>query len=105
MINANLPVMSSMAHDEATKMMVTSYPGASTQDSCDGELTDEIAQALEATGYLRLCGVRIQAQDGVVVLHGQVPSHYLKQIAQSAAMAVAGVRQLQNEIAVTRVYP
>jgi osmotically-inducible protein OsmY len=37
---------------------------------------------------------------GAVVLQGQVPTYYHKQLAQSVALSVAGVTSLENQITV-----
>ena len=39
-------------------------------------------------------------QDGTLVLQGQVPTYYLKQIAQTAVAAIPGVEQVDNRIQV-----
>ena len=51
-----------------------------------------------ASGYLALRGVSCTANDGVAYLHGCLPSHYLKQLAQEIAAAVGGVRLVVNKI-------
>ena len=42
--------------------------------------------------------VSCSANDGVAYLHGCLPSHYLKQLAQEIAAAVGGVRLVVNKI-------
>ena len=51
-----------------------------------------------ASGYLALRDVSCSANDGVAYLHGCLPSHYLKQLAQEIAAAVGGVRLVVNKI-------
>jgi osmotically-inducible protein OsmY len=62
------------------------------------------AQETEArfrrSGYLALRDVTCVARDGVVHLHGCLPSYYLKQVAQSIASAIDGVLSVSNHIEV-----
>jgi osmotically-inducible protein OsmY len=53
-----------------------------------------------ASGYLSLRDVTCTVSDGVASLHGSLPSHYLKQLAQEIAATVEGVRLVVNKIAV-----
>jgi osmotically-inducible protein OsmY len=65
------------------------------------QLCEDIHRALLATGQMWLRDVVIAANaDGRVILQGRVPSYYLKQMAQSVALAVVGVKSLENQIAV-----
>lgn len=66
-------------------------------------LADELRDALRATGYFVSvpCDVTVHVSpEGNVSLCGIVPSYYLKQKAQVAAMSVDGVRLLQNDLVV-----
>jgi len=63
-------------------------------------LAERIEGAVRATGYWALRGITVTIDAGVVILTGQVPSYYLKQVAQAAALAVVGVHPVRNEIAV-----
>lgn len=76
--------------------MVLRTPTSS--DNCD--LKDRVELALSRTGYQALRKVTVQACRGSVSLHGQVPSWYLKQVAQEHAMSVDGVERLTNDIQV-----
>lgn len=64
------------------------------------ELCDQIRQALRTTGYHSLRLLRVETASGCVALSGRVSSYYLKQMAQSAAMSVAGARRVVNEVEV-----
>ena len=50
--------------------------------------------------YLTLRRVSCECADGVLTLHGRVPSYYLKQLAQEAVAEVPGVREIVNAIEV-----
>jgi osmotically-inducible protein OsmY len=64
------------------------------------ELANEVSQQFLGSGHLRLRTVKIAEDHGSVVLSGQVPSFYLKQLAQSIAVTVPGVGAIQNELTV-----
>ena len=60
----------------------------------------ETEACLRRSGYLALRALTCEARDGVVRLHGRLPTYYLKQVAQSVASGVAGVRRVVNHIEV-----
>lgn len=57
-------------------------------------------QALAATPYAWLQRVEVVADGGRVVLRGNVPSFYLKQLAQVTVLALPDVPGLRNELRV-----
>jgi osmotically-inducible protein OsmY len=63
---------------------------------------ESVEQRLRASGYLALRRIDCdcECEGGVVCLRGCVPSHYLKQVAQTIAAAVDGVRRVDNRIVV-----
>lgn len=64
-------------------------------------LLENVHRALLATGQMWLRDVVVDANaNGQVMLQGRVPTYYLKQLAQSIALAVTGVKSLENQIAV-----
>jgi osmotically-inducible protein OsmY len=65
-----------------------------------GAVAHEAAERLWRSGYLALRDVSCVADDGVVSLHGCLPSYYLKQVAQEIAAGVEGARQVINRIEV-----
>lgn len=65
-------------------------------------LAGQIEQALLATGYAGLCGVEIAVDGLVVILRGRVPSYYMKQIAQVAALPLARGLEFRNDLEVVR---
>lgn len=61
----------------------------------------EVTQQLGGSGHLRLRNIRVEEDDeGRVILSGRVPTYYLKQVAQSIAVAVEGVGAICNELTV-----
>lgn len=73
-----------------------------TQGLEDVRLAERVEHALCATGYGPLRSVEVTVLDRLVVLGGQVPSYYLKQVAQTAALAVPGTHQVRNDLGVSR---
>jgi osmotically-inducible protein OsmY len=58
--------------------------------------------ALARTGYAWLQRVAVAAEAGALVLRGEVPSFYLKQLAQATVLALPGVPGVRNELRVGR---
>jgi osmotically-inducible protein OsmY len=69
------------------------------REDCD--LQNRVIRALRATGYPALRDIDVTVSESTVLLAGRTPTYYLKQTAQSAAMAVAGQHVVSNEILVT----
>ena len=61
-------------------------------------LAERVERALRATGYGPLRGVEVTVHARYVILGGRVPSYYLKQVAQTTALAVPGVRHLRDDL-------
>ncbi len=67
------------------------------QDSC---LAASVCRSLHQSSYTDLRRVECVCQAGIVVLHGRVPTFYLKQIAQELLRRFGCVRQIINSIEV-----
>lgn len=67
------------------------------------EVTKQIEQALQATGYRTFRNLHVRVAGGRAILRGRVPSYYLKQKAQAVTLTVCGVDEVQNELEV--VFP
>ena len=65
------------------------------EDLC---LAERVERALRATGCGPLRGVEVTVHARLVILGGRVPSYYLKQVAQTTALAVLGARHLRNDL-------
>jgi hypothetical protein len=65
------------------------------------ELCNQVAQAIAALGYPSLRAVSCEAAADLIVLSGNLPSYHLKQMAQVAALRVAGRRRVDNRVVVT----
>jgi osmotically-inducible protein OsmY len=59
-------------------------------------LFDRIRDALTTNPHLPKQQLRIEAEDGLVVLKGNVKSFYQKQMAQEAIRRIDGVQRIDN---------
>jgi osmotically-inducible protein OsmY len=66
----------------------------------DLRLAERVERALRGTGYPALRAIEVTAYNQEVVLHGQVASYHMKQLAQTVAKEVEGVRGLRNDMKV-----
>jgi osmotically-inducible protein OsmY len=66
----------------------------------DLRLAERVARALGATGYPSLRRIEVSVGNRLAFLQGQVPSYYMKQVAQAVALNVPGVQELRNELEV-----
>lgn len=73
---------------------------AAWQPVSDGNLIQDVARALRATGRPALRALDIEVSAGIVILWGRVPSYHQKQLAQEAARSVAGVSGIANGLEV-----
>jgi len=69
-----------------------------TQSPEDRHLAERVGHALRSTGYSALGGVEVSVTARTVLLEGRVPSYYLKQVAQAAALALTGAHQFRNDL-------
>jgi osmotically-inducible protein OsmY len=78
--------------------------GSATMKTSRGRCGHEasVEERLGASGYLALRRIHCdcECEGGVLCLRGFVPSQYLKQVAQTIAAAVEGVRRVDNRIEV-----
>jgi osmotically-inducible protein OsmY len=66
----------------------------------DLRLAERVARALRATGYPSMRTIEVTAGNRCVYLQGQVPSYYMKQVAQAVVLSVPGIQELHNELEV-----
>ena len=59
-----------------------------------------IQEALLLTGYGELRRVEVECDGDAVTISGRVPTYYLKQLAQNAALDVPGIERFFNELVV-----
>lgn len=79
-------------------------PGEGTgtrQRTADQRIVDMACHALFASGYSQLRHLQVSFEHGRVTLQGQLPTYYLKQVAQSVILDVDGVREIDNDVRVS----
>ncbi len=69
----------------------------------DDNIAERAENRLRGNAYLALKNVSCEYRDGVLTLHGCLPTYYLKQIAQAVVGRLDGVRHIVNDIAVTPI--
>ena len=71
-----------------------------TNSMIDAQLMDRAQSVLEQNPHLRNRGVRLEAEQGRITLHGVVRSFYQKQMAQESLRRLEGVNEIQNHLQV-----
>ena len=72
-----------------------------SSQSPDQFLEELVRDSFEQLGYPQLTAVKCTADGDKMLLTGALSSFYLKQVAQSVAVKIPGVREVQNEIKVS----
>jgi osmotically-inducible protein OsmY len=67
----------------------------------DRLIESAVKDLLQATGYRSVAELQCDVQNGVVQLRGELPSFFLKQVAQETVRQVKGIRGVRN-LAVVR---
>ena len=71
---------------------------SSNSDTTTLNLEDRVRLSFEEMGYPQLNAVNCTAEGDRMLLTGVLKSFYLKQVAQSVAVKIPGVREVRNEI-------
>lgn len=71
-----------------------------SESAGDGQLEDDLYHAFRMAGYAQLRRIGISHRNGRVALRGQVPTYFLKQLAQSLAASHPGVQSVDNHLEV-----
>jgi hypothetical protein len=84
-------------------MLVRATSTSNDATSVQGETGtgDSTQSLLRNSAYLALRQVQCEFHDGTAVLHGRLPSYFLKQMAQTVVAQSAAVNTVINEIEVT----
>ena len=72
-------------------------------DSCwpvDDGLRCAALKLLRSSGYAALRKLRCDVREAVVILHGVLPSYYLKQMAQTIVLRLDGIHSVRNLVEV-----
>jgi osmotically-inducible protein OsmY len=64
------------------------------------EISGRVERRLRETTYSSLSLVTCEYTEGVIILRGEVPTFYLKQLAQTIARQTDGVHHVANHIQV-----
>jgi osmotically-inducible protein OsmY len=64
--------------------------------SHDRAIRESVNQVLQQSGYASLRCIQCDVSDGVVELTGNVPSFYVKQLAQTAVLRLEQIRGVKN---------
>jgi osmotically-inducible protein OsmY len=88
------------AGDQIDVAQAKAAPPAQCLD--EPRLTERVESALRATGYGALRSIEVTVHSRLVILRGHVPTYYLKQVAQTAALAVPGEHHVRNDVTVAR---
>lgn len=67
-------------------------------------LSQSARAALAQTGYWHLRKVDLKSDGQSLTILGEVPSYFLKQLAQTAVMSIAGARHVENRLSVAGSY-
>ena len=57
-------------------------------------------ELFQSSGYTALRRLRCEVTDAVVIVHGVLPSYYLKQVAQTIIQRLEGVQSVMNLVEV-----
>ncbi len=68
--------------------------------SDDHQIRDRVQHVLQSSSYRPLQRIHCQVDSGVVMLHGRLPTFYLKQLAQSLVVKLGNVQAVNNAIEV-----
>ena len=66
----------------------------------DNRVAMAAEERLQASSHVALRGLVCEFRAGVLVLRGQVSSHYLRQLAQESVRAIEGVEEVINLVEV-----
>jgi hypothetical protein len=64
------------------------------------EVVERAESQLRRNAYVALKNIGCEYHDGVLTLHGCLPTYYLKQLAQEAVARIDGIGRIDNQIAV-----
>ncbi len=87
-------------HGSAYDPSTVARQQSSSPPRCEVEVLLIAESRLRNSQYAALRHVWCEYRDGVLVLYGRLPSHYLKQVAQSLVQDVDGILGVLNQIEV-----
>jgi osmotically-inducible protein OsmY len=75
-------------------------PMCELEEASATAIVEAAESCLRKNAYLVLRNISCEFRGGVLTLRGCLPTYYLKQIAQSVVLGVAGVERIDNQILV-----
>lgn len=99
---AALLILPALKHAGTQRDAVQVMTPLLTQSLEDVRLAEQVQRALRATGYGQLRHVEVTVHARLVILSGRVAKYYLKQLAQTTALAVSTAVQVRNDLEVDR---
>jgi len=69
--------------------------------AADATFAEQVGNAISSNPHLSGRKLRIETEDGRVVLLGTVSSYYQKQMAQEAIRRIEGLRAIENRLMVS----
>lgn len=100
-LSAAMPFLASLLMTNWNSVMQVTLPNF--PELLGSSVVDEVSLQFNCSGHLRLRTLRVEEDEGSVILTGQLPTYYLKQVAQSLAISVPGVEAVRNEVTVEAV--
>ena len=79
---------------------MTAHPASPSSCLEDDGLRTAALARLRSSGYAGLRRLHCEVTDAVVIVHGVLPSYYLKQMAQTAILRLDGIRSVTNLVEV-----
>ena len=64
------------------------------------KIAEQAQRLLQASSYSALQQISCRVDEGVLTLHGALPSYFLKQVAQTLVSRLPSVQHINNRIAV-----
>lgn len=86
----------------ARPMVDDKQPAAASRHAV---VVDRVVRAWRGSRHAALLNIHCTVRDGVLVIHGRVPTFYAKQMAQSLARKVEGVQHIENRVEVATGRP
>jgi osmotically-inducible protein OsmY len=71
-------------------------------DPLQQTLKSRVQQSIRCSQNPSFRELAVNEENGAIILSGQLPSYYLKQMVQTIACSVDGVRRLENRVEVVR---
>jgi hypothetical protein len=78
---------------------MTAHPASPSRCLEDGGLRTAALARLRSSGYAGLW-LRCEARDAVIIVHGVLPSYYLKRMARAVIPRLGGTRSVTNLVEV-----